>query len=108
MQLQLIILANFLCTVSNYAYMYNLDYFKQDTSILSSIDQLILFYFFRKSCSSCHCETYHHTSIHNPYNGPSERMGVEEDTISSEIDFAGEKGYAWVPRGLTDPEVIFF
>ena len=35
-------------------------------------------------------------------------MGVEEDTISSEIDFAGEKGYAWVPRGLTDPEVIFF
>lgn len=34
-------------------------------------------------------------------------MCVEEDTLSA-IDEARDKGYAWVPRGLSDLEVGLF
>lgn len=59
---------------------------------------------FRRNCSSCNCETYHHAAMYNPYNNPIDRMCVEEDTLSA-IDEARDKGYAWVPRGLSDLEV---
>ena len=42
--------------------------------------------------------------MYNPYNNPVDRMYVEEDTLA-EIDEARDKGYAWVPRGLSDLEV---
>ena len=61
-------------------------------------------FIFRRNCSSCSCESYHHAAMYNPYNNPVDRMCVEEDTLSA-IDEARDKGYAWVPRGLSDLEV---
>jgi hypothetical protein len=58
----------------------------------------------RRTCSSCNCETFHHAAMYNPYNNPVDRMCVEED-ISTETDEARDKGYAWVPRGLSALEV---
>ena len=58
----------------------------------------------RRTCSSCSCETFHHAAMYNPYNNPVDRMCVEED-VSLETDEARDKGYAWVPRGLSDLEV---
>lgn len=59
---------------------------------------------FRRNCATCNCDTYHHAAMYNPYNNPADRMCVEEDTFSA-IDEARDKGYAWVPRGLSDFEV---
>lgn len=58
----------------------------------------------RKSCSNCNCDAYHHAAMYNPYNNPVERMAVQEDPMSS-FDNARERGYAWVPRDLSDLEI---
>ncbi|XP_028397638.1 four and a half LIM domains protein 2-like isoform X2 [Dendronephthya gigantea] len=66
--------------------------------------EVVSIFMFRRNCSSCNCETYHHAAMYNPYNNPVDRMCVEEDALSA-IDEARDKGYAWVPHGLSDLEV---
>lgn len=46
--------------------------------------------------------------MYNPYNNPTARIGVREDPMSLALEDATEKGYAWMPRFLSDPEASCF